>query len=246
MATLPGGAAFQTWVIRHTSAWQAGHRAAKGQENDDGRNLYRADNTAWLGGLRMSSTGDTNDATQSMIIWVSKKHDPTRFLDIVWRDWEDYCCCYSFRRKLCKIRHVTLWIQIYKLFDAIFAQPGSQCLSSSLFPTLFGWESDQLISITTEVMISPDGKVFYHRKDAEKHWGQVGRDSSCECDMTMGTWDASWLSEERNLNCIVNTHVMLTYISMPFRMSVYIIIDVYIYIHILLHYILMICSCNHS
>lgn len=46
----------------------AGHRAAKGQEDDDGRNLYRADNTAWLGGLRMSSTGDTNDATQSMII----------------------------------------------------------------------------------------------------------------------------------------------------------------------------------
>ena len=107
---------------------------------------------------------------------------------------------------------------------------GHNAFSSSLFPTLFGWESDQLISITTEVMISPDGKVFYHRKDAEKHWGQVGRDSSCECDMTMGTWDASWLSEERNLNCIVNTHVILTYISMPFRMSVYIIIDIYTYI----------------
>ena len=56
--------------VSHTAycGMTTGHRAAKGQEDDDGRNLYRADNTAWLGGLRMSSTGDTNDATQSMII----------------------------------------------------------------------------------------------------------------------------------------------------------------------------------
>ena len=101
------------------------------------------------------------------------------------------------------------------------------------------------------MMISPDGKVFYHRKDAEKHWGQVGRDGpSGECDMTMGTWDASWLvknpfwlvSKERNLNCIVNAHVyMLTYISMPIY-NVYMYNNIYIY----MHYILMICSCNHS
>lgn len=112
-----------------------------------------------------------------------KKHDPTRFLDIVWRDWEDYCCCYSLRRKLCKIRHVTLWIQIQKSVRCNFAKNLGQMPLFIFIPNIV-----RVGIWSTEVMISPDGKVFYHRKDAEKHWGQVGRDGpSCECDM--GKWE---------------------------------------------------------